>query len=183
MCITFRFYFLAWCKMILALYVPWSQLLSTYLFCFLLFRQRIIKKRFGNPGKWSSHLSFIWFSSVHSLSQVWLFVIPWISAHQVSLSITNSWGLLKLMAIDWWCHPTISSSIIPFSSCLQSFPATESFTMSQFFISGGQSIGVSASASVLPMNIQNWFPLGWTGLISLQSKRLSRVFSKPIPQF
>ena len=73
---------------------------------------------------------------------------------------------------SWWCHPTISSSVIPFSSCLQSFPASESFPMSQFFTSGGQIIGVSASASVLPMNIQEWFPLGWTGWISLQSKGL-----------
>ena len=76
-----------------------------------------------------------------------------------------------------WCHPTISSSVIPFSSCLQSFPASGSFQMSQFFASGGQSIGVSASASVLPMNTQGWFPLGWTGWISLQSKGLSRIFS------
>ena len=76
-----------------------------------------------------------------------------------------------------WCHTTISSSAIPFSTCLQSFPASGSFPMSQFFASGGQSIGVSASASVLPMNIQDWFPLGWTGWISLQSKGLSRVFS------
>ena len=76
-----------------------------------------------------------------------------------------------------WCHPTISSSVIPFSSCLQSFPASGSFPISQFFKSGGQRIGVSASASVLPMNIQYWFPLGWTGWISLQSKGLSRVFS------
>ena len=71
------------------------------------------------------------------------------------------------------CHPTISSSALPFSSCLQSFPASQSFQMSQFFTSGGQSIGVSASASVLPMNIQDWFPSGWTGWISLQSKGLS----------
>ena len=76
-----------------------------------------------------------------------------------------------------WCHPTISSSVIPFSSCLQSFPASESFQMSQFFASSGQSIGVSASASVLPMNIQDWFPLGWTSWISLLSKGLSRIFS------
>ena len=74
-------------------------------------------------------------------------------------------------------HPTIWSSVIPISSCLQSFPASGSFPMSQFFISGGQSIGVSASASVLPMNIQDWFPLVLTGLISSQSKGLSRVFS------
>ena len=77
----------------------------------------------------------------------------------------------------WWCHKTISYSVIPFSSCLQSFPTSGSFPMSQFFTSGGQSIGVSASASVIQMNIQDWFPLGWASLISLQSKRLSRVFS------
>ena len=76
-----------------------------------------------------------------------------------------------------WCHPTISSSVIPFSSRRQSFPASGSFPTSQFFASGGQSIGGSASTSVLPMNIQDWFPLGWTGWMSLQSKRLSRIFS------
>ena len=76
-----------------------------------------------------------------------------------------------------WCNPTIPSSVIPFSSCPQPLPASESFPMSQLFPSGGQSIGVSASASVLSMNIQDWFPLGWTGWISLQSKGLSRVFS------
>ena len=81
-----------------------------------------------------------------------------------------------------WCHPTISSSVIPFSFCLQSFPASGSFQMSQFFASGGQSIGASASASVLPMNIQDWFLLGWTGWISLQSKGLSRVFSNTTVQ-
>ena len=80
-----------------------------------------------------------------------------------------------------WCHPTISSSVIPFS-CLQSFPVSGSFKMSQFFASGGQSIGVSASASVLPMNIQDRFPLGLTYLISLQSKGLSRVFSSTTVQ-
>ena len=81
-----------------------------------------------------------------------------------------------------WCNPTISSSIVPFSSHLPSFPASESFPMSQFFASGSQSIGVSASASVLLMNIQDWFPLGWTGWISLQSKGLSRVFSNTTVQ-
>ena len=81
-------------------------------------------------------------------------------------------------SLSWWCHPTISSSVIPFS-CPQSFPASGSFQMSQVFTSGGQSIGVSASASVLPMNIQDYFPLGLTGLISLLSKGLSRVFSTP----
>ena len=81
-----------------------------------------------------------------------------------------------------WCHPTISSSLDPFSSCLQSFPALGSLSMSQFVTSGGQNIGVLASAAVLPMNIQGWFPLGWTGLISLQSKGLSRVFSNTTVQ-
>ena len=79
--------------------------------------------------------------------------------------------------LSQWCHPSILSSVIPFSSHLQCFPALGSFQMSQFFLSGGQSVGVSASASVLPMNIQDWFPLGWTGCISLLSKELSRVFS------
>ena len=79
--------------------------------------------------------------------------------------------------LNQWCHTTISSSVVPFSPCLQSFPASGFFQMSQLFASCGQSIGVSASASVLPMNIQDWFPLGWTGWISLQSKGLSRVFS------
>ena len=83
---------------------------------------------------------------------------------------------------SWWCHPTISSSVVSFSSCLQSFPASGSFQMNQFFASGSQSIGVSASASVLPMNIQDWFSLGWTGWISLQSKGLSRVFSNTTVQ-
>ena len=77
---------------------------------------------------------------------------------------------------SWWWHPTISSSAVPFSSCSQSFPASGSFQMSQLFISGGQSIGVSPSTSALPVNTQDWSPLGWTGWISLQSKELSRVF-------
>ena len=80
-----------------------------------------------------------------------------------------------------WCHPTISSSVVPFS-CLQSFLASGAFLRSQFFASGGQSIGASASVSVLPMNIQDWFPLGWTGWISLQSEGLSRVFSNTTVQ-
>ena len=83
---------------------------------------------------------------------------------------------------SWWCHPTISSSVVHFCSCLQSFPASVSFPRSQFFTSGGQSIGVSVLASVLPMNIQDWFPLGWTGWISLKSKGLSRVFSNTTVQ-
>ena len=84
--------------------------------------------------------------------------------------------------LSQWCHPTISSSVIPFSFFLQYVPASESFQMSQLFISGGQRIGVSASPSVLPVNTQDWSPLGWTGWISVQSKRLSRVFSNTIVQ-
>ena len=84
--------------------------------------------------------------------------------------------------LSQWCHPTISSSVVPFSYCPQSFPASGSFPMSQLFTSGGQSIGVSASTSDLPMNTQDWFSLGWTGWISLQSKGLSRVFSNTTVQ-
>ena len=116
-------------------------------------------------------------SSVQLLSHVWLFATTWIATHQASLSIANSWSLCKLSPLSRWCHPTISSSVISFSSCLQSFPASWSFQMSQLFTLGGQSIGVSASASVLPMNIQDWFPLGLMGLISLQSKGILRVYS------
>ena len=88
----------------------------------------------------------------------------------------------NLRPLSQWCYPTISSSVIPFSSCVQSLPALGSFEMSQFFASGGQSIGASASASVLLVNIQDWFPLGWTGWISLQYKGLSGHFSDTIVQ-
>ena len=121
------------------------------------------------------------FSSVQSLSHIWLFATPWTAARQDSLSITNSWSLPKHMSIEL-VMPSISSSVVPFSSHLQSFPASGSFQMSQVFASGGQRIGVSASTSVLPMNTQDWFPLGWTGWISLQSKGLSRVFSNTTGQ-
>ena len=108
---------------------------------------------------------FLWvqFCSIQSLSRVQLFATPWTAVHQASLSITNSQSLHKLMSIESVMPSTISSSVVSFSSRLQSFPASGLFPMSQFFASGGQSIGVSASASVLPMNIQDWFPLGWTG--------------------
>ena len=98
------------------------------------------------------------------------------------LPITNCPSLPKLMSIGRWCYPTVSSSVIPFSSCLQSFTASGSFPMSQRFISGDQSIGISASTSVLPMNTQDWSLLGWTDWISLQSKGLSRVFSNTTVQ-
>ena len=107
--------------------------------------------------------------SVQSLSCVQLFATPWTASHQASLSITNYQSLLKLMSIE---SVMPSSHLIlcrPFSSHLQSFPASGSLQMSQFFASGGQSIGVLASTSVPSMNVQDWFPLGWTGWISLQS--------------
>ena len=116
-------------------------------------------------------------TSVQSLSLVWHFVTPWTAACQASLSISNSWRLLKLMSIESVMPSNHLILCHPLSSCLQSFPASGSFPMSQLFTSGGQSIGVSASASVFLMNIQDWFPWGLTGWISLLSKGLSRVFS------
>ena len=125
---------------------------------------------------WEVTLS-IWvkISSIQLLSRVWLFVTPWITAHQASLSINNSWSSPNSCPSSRWCHPAISSSVIPFS-CPQSFPASGSFPVSQLFTWGGRSTGVSASTSDLPMNTPDWSPLGWTGWISLQSKGLSRVF-------
>ena len=114
---------------------------------------------------------------VQSLSHVWLFVTPWTAAHQAPLSITNSQSLLNSCPSSRWCHPTISSFVVPFSFCLQSFPTSGSFSITQLFLSGGQSIGASASGSVFPVNIKDWFPLRLTGLLSLLSKGLSRVFS------
>ena len=94
----------------------------------------------------------------------------------------SPWVCSNSCPLSWWCHPTILSSVTPFSSHLQSFPASGSFPMSWLFAWGGRIIGASASASVLPMNTQDWFPLGWTGWISLQSKGLSRVFSNTTVQ-
>ena len=128
---------------------------------------------------WSA--SLIQFSSVQSLSHVQLFVIPWTAERQASLSVTNSQSPPKPCPLSQLYHPTISSSIIPFF-CPQSFPASGSFPMSQLFASGGQSVGVSPSKSVLPMNTQDWSSLEWTVWISLQSKGLSRVFSNTTVQ-
>ena len=117
---------------------------------------------------------------VQSLSCVQLIATSWTAAHQASLSFTVSWSWLKPMSIVSVMPSNHLILYRPFSSCLQSFPASGSFPMSQFFSSDGQSL--DASASVLPMNIQGWFPLGWTGCISLQSKGLSRVFSNTTVQ-
>ena len=118
--------------------------------------------------------------AVQSLSQVWLFVTPWTTACQASLSFTVSWVCWNSWRLSQWCHPTISSSVVPFSFCPQYLPASGAFPMSRLFASGGQSIG--ASGSVFPMNIQGCFPLGLTGWISLLSKELSRVFSSTTVQ-
>ena len=116
------------------------------------------------------------FSSVQALSPVWLFATPWTVVCQASLPSPTPGACSNSCPSSWWYHPTIWSSVVPFSSCPQSFPASGSFPVSQFFSSGG----ISASASVLPVNIQDWFPLGWTGWISLLSKGLSRVFNTTV---
>ena len=114
------------------------------------------------------------------LSCVWLFATPWTAACQASLSITSSRSLLKLVSVELVMPSNHLILCWPLSSCLQSFPASGSFQMSQFFAPSGQSIG--SSASVLPVNIHDWFPLGWTGWIFLQSRGLSRVFSNTTVQ-
>ena len=116
-------------------------------------------------------------SSVQSLSCIWHFVTPWTAACQVSLSITNSQSLLKLMSIESVMPSSHLILCCPLLLLPKSLPASGSFPMSQLFAGGDQSIGVSVSALVLPMNTQDWSPLGWTSWISLQSKRFSRVFS------
>ena len=134
----------------------------------------------------SQHLNILisahQFSSVQSLSRVRLFATHELQHARPPCPSPTPGVHPNPCPLSWWCHPTISSSVDPFSSCLQSFPASGSFPMSHFFTSGDQSIGASASASVLQMNIQDSFPLGWTGWISLQSKGLSRVFSNTTVQ-
>ena len=118
------------------------------------------------PEYCSVGVNWLLFSSVQSLSHVQLFATPWTAARQASLSVTTPGVYSNSSPLSRWCHPTISSSVVPFASCHQSFPASGCFPRSQFFASGGQSIAVSTSASVHPMNIQDWFPLGWTGWLS-----------------
>ena len=141
--------------------------------------------RAGSLGKWAgsgpcgNSQAYCW---VESLTCVRLFVTPWTAAHQASLSITNAWSLLKLMSIEsvmpsnhlTLCHPLLLLPSI--------FPSIRTFSNESVLRISGQSIGISASASILPMNFQDWFPLGWTGWISLQSKGLSRVFSNTTVQ-
>ena len=130
--------------------------------------------------RWWIKLWYIYtiFSSVQLLSRPT--VTPWTAAHQTCLSNTNCWSLPKPMSIESVMPSNLL--VIPFSSCPQSFPEAGSFQMSQLFALGGQSIGVSASISVFPMNTQDWSPLGWTSWLSVQSKGLSRVFSNTTVQ-
>ena len=136
-------------------------------------------------ASWPAQFKAIqWFVIVVAqlLSYVGHFATPWLQharfpCHSLSPKVCSS-----SCPLSWWCHPTISSSVIPFSACSQSSPASGSFPVSQFFTSGSQSIGVWASASILPMTIQDWCPLGWTDWISLPSKGLSRVFSNTTVQ-
>ena len=124
--------------------------------------------------------SILHHSSVQSLSSVWLFVTP---MNRSTPGLPVHQGVYpNLCPLSQWCHPTISSDVVSFSSCPQSFLASGSSQISQLFTLGGQRIGVSASTSVLPMNTQDWSPLGWNGWISLQSKGLSRVFSNTTVQ-
>ena len=125
---------------------------------------------------------FLPVAALQLLSHGHLCANPWTAACQASLSFTISTAYSKSCPLSCWCHPTISFSVVPFSSCLQSFQASGSFLMEWLLASGDQSSGASASASVIPMNIQGWFPLGLTGLISLMSKGLSRVFSNTTVQ-
>ena len=148
--------------------------------------------RIGTPWKTTYHLfinhnhqfslCFFSFSSVELLSCVWLFATPWTAAPQLPCPSPTPGACSNSCPSSQWRHSTISSTVIPFSSWLQSFPASGSFLKSHFFTSGSQSIGASALASVLPMDIQDQFPLGLIGLISLQSKELSRVFSNTTVQ-
>ena len=130
----------------------------------------------------STHLSMSTVVFVQPLGHVWFFATPWTAAHQASYPSPSPRVCSNSCPLSWWCHQTISLFIDPFFSCPQSFPASGSVSMNQFFTLGGQSTGASASASVLPMNIQGWFTLGLTGLVSLQSKGLSRVFSNTTVQ-
>ena len=127
---------------------------------------------------------FYWYSSVVAVVKshncVQLLVTPWTAAHQASLSFTSPRVSSNSCPLSWWYHPITSSFAIPFSSCLQAFPASGSFLIHHFFASDGQSFGTSASASVFPMNVQGWFPLGLTGFIPLLSKGLG---TSPAPQF
>ena len=162
-----------------------------FFFCSLFYLQAGVKRHWFLKGKhtfvsgrWNGVERFTRFSSYQfSCSVVYDSLRPHGLQHiRLPCPSPTRRACSNSCLLSRWCHPTISSPVVPFSSRLQSVPASESFPMSQFFTSGGQNIGVSASASVLPMNIQDRFPLGWTDWISLHSKGLSRVFSNTTVQ-
>ena len=160
--------------------VPWWMILMTLLdttaerICFPRRKQKKLSKLYSGKTKWLKSSGQFSFSVMSNSLQ------PHGLQHARPPCLSPIHGVYSSSCpLSRWCHPTLSSSVIPFFSSLQSFPASGSFQMSQFFISGAQSIGVSASASFLPMNIQDQSPLGWTGWMSLQSKGLSRVISNP----
>ena len=161
--------------------------LSIFSLCAMLWRRGIwLRNVFGvavnsamSPTSASPIRHPLQFFSCQSFQLSWPHGLQHIRLHSPSPSLRICSSSHPL---SQWYHPTILSSVVPFSSCHLSFPTSGYFQMSQLFTSGGQSIGISASASVLPMNIQDWFPLGWTGWISLQSKGLSRVFSNTTVQ-
>ena len=181
--------------------VSFSSILVTFVTLCYLFRVNCANYTVHHLPLFSLHLIHpkisVW---IHSFFDLSIF-LRWSSSFQFSLSVVSDslWPYEPQHSrppcpsltpevhpnpcpLSWWCHPTISSSVVPFSSCPQSFPPSGSFQMSELFASGGQSIGVSASTSVLPMNTHDWSPLGRTGWISLQSKGLSRVFSNTTVQ-
>ena len=149
----------------LSWHFPWTLNSTFFVKFFIIFNSKIFLMK--------TSYSSVQFSSVQSLSRVQFLATPWTATRPLPAPRVHS----NPCPPSRWCHPAISSSVVPFSSCLQTFPASGSFPMSQLFAWGGQSIGVPASASVLPMNTQDWSPLGWTGWISLQFKGLSRIFS------
>jgi len=168
--------------------VTWCRLGQ---YCFVKTKGSILRRKNGQgfeeyeevKEKKVRQSNFLWFiKSVQLLSRVWLLWLSGLPHARLPYPSPTPGACSNSCPSNWWCHPTISSSVIPFSSCLQSYPVSGSFPMSQFFTSGGQSIGVSVSASVFPMNIQDWFPWAWTGWISLQSKGLSRIFSNTTDQ-
>ena len=138
------------------------------------FSKKVSKYKLYPGHRFWSNISSVQFN--HSVVTEFLWPV-WLHHTRPPCPSPTPGAYLNTCPSSQWLHPTISSCVIPLSSCPQSFPASVSFLMIQFFTSGDQTIGISASAAVLPMNIQDWFPLGWTVLISLQSKLLSRVFS------
>ena len=165
------------CQMFPPIY--WEDMIFVLIWCITLINLWML----NHPCILGTNLTWSWCSVQFSCSVVSNSLWPNELQHTRPSCLSPTPGVHpNSCPLCWWCHPTISSSVVPFSSCPQSFPASGSFQMSQLFASGGQSIGVSASTSVLAKNTQNWSPLWWTGWISLQSKGLSRVFSSTTVQ-